>query len=128
VSCWAASDVVTLHVPETEQTKNLIGLAQLARHEKGRPPRQRVARHRGRHRRAGRGAERGHLGGAAIDVFPRRTRAATTRSSSRRCARFDNVILTPHIGGSTVEAQANIGVEVADKLVRYSTTARPSRR
>ena len=62
--------------------------------------------------------ECGHLGGAAIDVFPVEPQANDERSiAAPRC---DNVILTPHIGGSTAEAQANIGREVAEKLIRYS--------
>jgi len=113
------SDVVTLHVPETAQTKNLIGRAQLAAMKKG-----------AHLINAARGTvvdidaladalERGHLGGAAIDVFPEEPKGNDEefRSPLRK---FDNVILTPHIGGSTIEAQANIGTEVADKLVRYS--------
>ena len=50
----------------------------------------------------------------------RSSRRATTTSSSRRCVGMDNVILTPHVGGSTLEAQDNIGREVAAKLLRYS--------
>lgn len=115
----AESDVVTLHVPETAQTKNLIGRAQFAAMKKG-----------AHLINAARGTvvdidaladalERGQLGGAAIDVFPEEPKGNDEefRSPLRK---FDNVILTPHIGGSTVEAQANIGTEVADKLIRYS--------
>lgn len=60
-----------------------------------------------------------HLGGAAIDVFPvePKTNADPFESPLQQ---FDNVILTPHIGGSTQEAQENIGVEVAGKLAKYS--------
>ena len=57
--------------------------------------------------------------GAAIDVFPSEPKSADEVFDSPLC-QFDNVILTPHIGGSTQEAQANIGIEVAEKLVRYS--------
>jgi D-3-phosphoglycerate dehydrogenase len=60
-----------------------------------------------------------HLHGAAIDVFPVEPQGNDARFESP-LARFDNVILTPHIGGSTAEAQANIGREVAAKLIRYS--------
>jgi D-3-phosphoglycerate dehydrogenase len=63
--------------------------------------------------------ESGHLHGAAIDVFPVEPKGNDAVFSSP-LTRFDNVILTPHIGGSTAEAQANIGGEVAAKLVRYS--------
>jgi len=113
------SDVVTLHIPETAQTRNLIGRTQLA------------AMKQGAHLiNAARGTvvdidaladalERGHLGGAAIDVFPFEPKGNDEEFQSP-LRKFDNVILTPHIGGSTMEAQANIGTEVADKLIRYS--------
>jgi len=115
----AESDVVTLHVPETPQTKNLIGRAQLA------------GMKRGAHLiNAARGTvvdvdaladalARGHLAGAAVDVFPAEPKGNDEEFVSA-LRKFDQVILTPHIGGSTVEAQANIGTEVADKLIRYS--------
>ncbi len=113
------SDVVTLHVPETAQTKNMIGRAQLAAMKKG-----------AHLINAARGTvvdipaltdalERGHLGGAAIDVFPAEPKGNDEEFQSP-LRKFENVILTPHIGGSTMEAQANIGTEVADKLIRYS--------
>ena len=60
-----------------------------------------------------------HLAGAAIDVFPSEPKGAGDEFVSP-LREFDNVILTPHIGGSTEEAQQNIGVEVAEKLIRYS--------
>jgi D-3-phosphoglycerate dehydrogenase len=62
--------------------------------------------------------ESGHLGGAAIDVFPiePKSNKETFESPLRR---FDNVILTPHIGGATEEAQYNIAREVVAKLVKY---------
>jgi D-3-phosphoglycerate dehydrogenase len=63
--------------------------------------------------------ESGHLHGAAIDVFPVEPQGNDAGFESP-LVRFDNVILTPHIGGSTAEAQANIGREVAAKLLRYS--------
>jgi len=115
----AECDVVTLHVPETAQTKLLIGRAQLAAMKKG-----------SHLLNAARGTvvdidalaealEKKHLAGAAIDVFPVEPKGNDEEFLSP-LRRFDNVILTPHIGGSTIEAQANIGVEVADKLIRYS--------
>jgi D-3-phosphoglycerate dehydrogenase len=63
----------------------------------------------------------GRLHGAAIDVFPLEPEGNDQRFESP-LARFDNVLLTPHIGGSTIEAQANIAREVVDKLIRYSDT------
>jgi D-3-phosphoglycerate dehydrogenase / 2-oxoglutarate reductase len=68
---------------------------------------------------AARALESGHLGGAAFDVFPVEPEG-NDQAFESPLRRFDNVILTPHIAGSTIEAQANIGTEVADKLVRYS--------
>jgi D-3-phosphoglycerate dehydrogenase len=59
------------------------------------------------------------LAGAAIDVFPEEPRSNNDEFISP-LREFDNVFLTPHVGGSTVEAQLNIGMEVADKLVKYS--------
>ncbi len=114
----AISEVVSLHVPETPQTQNLIGTAQLAR--------MKVGSHL---INASRGTvvdidaltaalESGHLQGAAIDVFPVEPQGNDATFASP-LTRFDNVILTPHIGGSTSEAQVNIGSEVAAKLVRY---------
>jgi len=63
----------------------------------------------------------GHLAGAAIDVFPKEPKGADEQFASPLRG-IDHVILTPHIGGSTEEAQENIGVEVAEKLIRYSNT------
>jgi D-3-phosphoglycerate dehydrogenase len=63
--------------------------------------------------------ERGALGGAAFDVYPVEPEGNDQEFLSP-LRRFENVLLTPHIAGSTIEAQANIGTEVADKLVRYS--------
>jgi D-3-phosphoglycerate dehydrogenase len=63
----------------------------------------------------------GHLLGAAMDVFPKEP-ASNTESFVSELQQFDNVILSPHIGGSTLEAQENIGTEVAVKLVNYSDT------
>ncbi|MEQ9397446.1 phosphoglycerate dehydrogenase [Haliea sp.] len=115
----AQSDVVSLHVPETRTTRNMIGATQLAQMPGGSIL-----------INASRGTvvdidalaaslASGHLGGAAIDVFPVEPRSNDDEFISPLRA-FDNTFLTPHIGGSTVEAQANIGVEVAEKLARYS--------
>lgn len=115
------ADVVTLHVPELPSTKNMMKAAQFAKMKKG-----------GVFINAARGTcvdiddlaaaiESGHLNGAAIDVFPREPKANDEEFISPLRG-LDNVILTPHIGGSTMEAQANIGLEVAEKFVRYSDT------
>lgn len=113
------SDVVTLHVPETDSTQNMMGSEEFARMKPG-----------AIFINAARGTvvdidalcgalESGHIGGAAIDVFP--TEPKTNRDPfTSPLQAFDNVILTPHIGGSTQEAQENIGIEVAGKLVKYS--------
>ncbi len=114
----ATSDVVSLHVPETMNTQNLIGAKQLKKMKQGSIL-----------INAARGTvvdidalskelESGKLLGAAIDVFPVEPRSNDDEFISP-LREFDNVILTPHIGGSTVEAQENIGVEVAEKLIRY---------
>jgi D-3-phosphoglycerate dehydrogenase / 2-oxoglutarate reductase len=115
----AASDVVTLHVPESEATRNLIGAAELAQMQRG-----------SYLINAARGTvvaidalvaalESKQLLGAAIDVFPAEPKGNDDPFVSPLRA-FENVILTPHIGGSTAEAQASIGREVAAKLIRYS--------
>jgi len=113
------ADVVSLHVPDTPATRNMITAAELARMKPG-----------SHLINASRGSvvdidalaaalEREHLHGAAIDVFPVEPQGNDAGFESP-LTRFDNVILTPHIGGSTAEAQANIGREVAAKLIRYS--------
>ena len=115
----AASDIVTLHVPETPETHQMIGSDEIAHMKPGAVL-----------LNASRGTvvdldaladalDRGHVRGAAIDVFPTEPRSNAEPFASP-LQRFDNVILTPHIGGSTVQAQENIGTEVAGKLVRYS--------
>lgn len=113
------ADIVSLHVPELASTKDMIGAEQLARMKKG---------------AVFINASRGtvvdipalaaalkirHLAGAAVDVFPIEPKGNDDRFVSELVG-MDNVILTPHVGGSTLEAQDNIGIEVAAKLVRYS--------
>lgn len=115
----AQSDVVSLHVPEIASTKNMMRAEQFAQMKKG-----------AIFINAARGTtvdiealadaiKSKHLGGAAIDVFPKEPKANDEEFISALRG-LDNVILTPHIGGSTLEAQANIGLEVAEKFVRYS--------
>ena len=113
------ADVVTLHVPETASTKWMMGPEQFARMKQGSV-----------FINAARGTtvdidalagvlEEKKLLGAAIDVFPVEPRSNDDEFVSPLRA-FDNVILTPHVGGSTQEAQYNIGIEVAEKLATYS--------
>ena len=61
----------------------------------------------------------GHIAGAAVDVFPTEPKGNDDPFVSELVG-MDNVLLTPHVGGSTLEAQENIGIEVAAKLIRYS--------
>lgn len=113
------SDVVTLHVPELPSTQWMIGAAEIAAMKQG-SVLINAARGTVLEIDALADALRSKkLLGAAIDVFPvePRSNADTFESPLRG---FDNVILTPHVGGSTLEAQENIGVEVAQKLVTYS--------
>lgn len=113
------SDVVTLHVPETPLTHRMIGARQLGRMREGASL---INASRGTVvdiDALAKALESGRLRGAAIDVFPAEPEANDQPFESP-LLRFDNVLLTPHIGGSTVEAQENIGVEVAEKLIRYS--------
>jgi D-3-phosphoglycerate dehydrogenase len=113
------SDVVTLHVPETPETQNMIGATQLAAMK---PGAHLINASRGTVVDIAALAEAlssKRLHGAAIDVFPVEPEGNGEAFSSP-LREFDNVILTPHIGGSTLEAQANIGGEVAAKLIKYS--------
>ncbi|NVJ49079.1 MAG: phosphoglycerate dehydrogenase [Gammaproteobacteria bacterium] len=115
----ASSDVVTFHVPETELTKNMMNEAAFAQLKPGAIL-----------INASRGTvvdidcltaalRSGQVAGAAIDVFPVEPKSNQDEFQSP-LREFDNVILTPHVGGSTMEAQANIGIEVSEKLVKYS--------
>jgi D-3-phosphoglycerate dehydrogenase / 2-oxoglutarate reductase len=113
------ADVVTLHVPETPQTKGMIGRAEFARMK---PNAMVINASRGTVvdlEALSEALRSGHIAGAAIDVFPKEPKGAGDEFTSPLRG-FDNVLLTPHIGGSTEEAQANIGLEVADKLIKYS--------
>ncbi|MEH6637457.1 MAG: phosphoglycerate dehydrogenase [Halioglobus sp.] len=114
-----SSDVVSLHVPESQSTANLIGAAQLAQMLPGSIL---INASRGTVvdiDALAQSLEDGRLGGAGIDVFPVEPRSNDDEFISP-LRRFDNTFLTPHIGGSTVEAQENIGMEVAEKLAHYS--------
>jgi D-3-phosphoglycerate dehydrogenase len=113
------SDVVSLHVPETASTKWMMGPEQFAQMKQGSIL-----------LNASRGTvvdidalaesiRNKKLLGAAIDVFPTEPRSNNEEFVSP-LREFDNVILTPHVGGSTMEAQENIGKEVGEKLATYS--------
>ena len=113
------ADIVTLHVPELPSTQWMIGAAEIAAMKPG-----------GILINASRGTvveidplaqalKGGNLLGAAVDVFPVEPKSNKDEFVSPLRG-LDNALLTPHIGGSTMEAQANIGLEVAEKLVRYS--------
>ncbi len=112
------SDIISLHVPETAQTKNLITKANLALCKKSALL---INYARGEVVDLDALAEalkEGRLGGAAIDVFP-----VEPEKNGQQFATplqgLPNVILTPHIGGSTEEAQQNIGDDVSVKLFNY---------
>ncbi|HZS39231.1 MAG TPA: phosphoglycerate dehydrogenase [Polyangia bacterium] len=113
----AQADFVSLHVPETPQTKNMIGAAELATMRKG-----------SFLLNASRGSvvvipalaealRSGHLAGAAIDVYPEEPQS-NVDDFKTALQNLPNVILTPHIGGSTSEAQAAIGREVSTALTK----------
>ena len=112
------SDIVTLHVPETSQTKNLINKANLKYFKKGS-----ILINYARGEVVDLDAlskllMEGHLGGAAIDVYPwePEKNGDQFKTPLQDCP---NVLLTPHIGGSTEEAQENIGEDVSVKLFNY---------
>src|SRR5277367_3264325 len=117
----AESDVVTLHVPETPATHGMIGAAEIAAMKKGAYL---INNSRGTVvdlDALAAALRAGQLRGAAVDVFPVEPNGAgeTFRSPLQG---LENVILTPHVGGSTEEAQERIGVEVARKLIEYGAT------
>jgi D-3-phosphoglycerate dehydrogenase len=112
------SDVVTLHVPETNQTKNLVNKNTLKYFKKGS-----ILINYARGEvvdldALAKSLEDGSLGGAAIDVFPWEPEKNGDRFKTP-LQDLPNVILTPHIGGSTEEAQQNIGEDVSMKLLNY---------
>jgi D-3-phosphoglycerate dehydrogenase len=114
----AVSDFVTLHVPETPQTRDMIGPAELARM---RPGACLLNASRGSVVQIDALADairRGHIAGAAVDVYPDEPESNSDGFSSA-LRNLPNVILTPHIGGSTEEAQEAIGREVSAALIKY---------
>ena len=113
------ADVVSLHVPETPQTKNMMGEAQFKAMKKGAYF---INNARGTVvdlDALARALKDKHLRGAAVDVFPKEPAGNADKFVSPLQG-LENVILTPHIGGSTEEAQERIGAEVARKLIDYS--------
>jgi D-3-phosphoglycerate dehydrogenase / 2-oxoglutarate reductase len=115
----AMSDVVSLHVPDNANTRWMFKEPQLRAMKKGSYL---INYARGKVvdiDALAAALKDGHILGAAIDVFPEEPKSNDDEFISP-LREFDNVILTPHIGGSTQEAQENIGAEVAEKLVRYS--------
>ncbi len=115
----AEADIVTLHVPDLPSTQWMIGASEIAAMKRGAIL---INASRGtvvEIEPLAEAIKSGQLAGAAIDVFPKEPKSNKDEFVSPLRG-LDNVILTPHIGGSTVEAQANIGVEVAAKLIRYS--------
>jgi D-3-phosphoglycerate dehydrogenase len=115
----AQSDVVSLHVPELPSTQWMMGAAQIAAMKPGSVL---INASRGtvvEIEPLAQALKAKKLLGAAIDVFP--TEPSSNKEAFESPLRgLDNVILTPHVGGSTMEAQENIGIEVAEKLVKYS--------
>ena len=115
----AASDVVSLHVPETPATANMIGAAQLRLMK---PEAYLINNSRGTVvdlDALASALRENRLAGAAVDVFPVEPVSNEARFVSPLQG-LSNVILTPHVGGSTEEAQDRIGGEVARKLIDYS--------
>ncbi len=113
------SDYVTMHVPETSSTQNMITEVELRKMKKGAIF---INNSRGTVvdlEALAKVLKEGHLAGAAIDVFPREP-ASNKERFETPLQGLSNVILTPHIGGSTEEAQERIGGEVSRKLVEYS--------
>lgn len=113
------SDVVSLHVPQTAATDLLIGAAEIRAMKPGSFLLNNARGNVVDLQAVADALDARHLLGAAIDVFPVEPGSNAERFASPLQTR-DNVILTPHIGGSTAEAQERIGVEVARKLVEYS--------
>ena len=115
------SDFVTMHVPALPGNKTLIGRDELAKMKKGS-----FLLNMSRGSLIDFGAlkesiQGGHLGGAAIDVYPAEPKS-NDEPFATELAGVENVLLTPHIGGSTEEAQYNIGTEVASVFQKYIDT------
>ncbi|KAF9585041.1 hypothetical protein BGW38_004141 [Lunasporangiospora selenospora] len=114
----SVSDFVTLHVPETEETKNMIGERELNLMKQGSFL---INASRGtivQIPALAKALRSGHIGGAAVDVFPKEP-AANGKFFESELLGCPNTLLTPHIGGSTEEAQSMIGVEVSQALIKF---------
>jgi len=112
-------DVVSLHVPETPETENMIGKAEFDKMKSGSFL---INYSRGNVVEIDalvENLERGKIAGAAIDVFPAEPKSKEEEFISP-LRKFQNVILTPHIGGSTMEAQKTIGADCADRLLKFA--------
>ncbi|WP_186395077.1 phosphoglycerate dehydrogenase [Stappia sp. TSB10GB4] len=115
----AVADVVSLHLPQTPETRGMIGAAEIAAMKKGAYL---INNARGTVLdidALAQALRSGHLAGAAVDVFPSEPKSNDEEFVSPLRG-LDNVILTPHVGGSTEEAQERIGEEVARRLIEYS--------
>lgn len=114
-----SADVVTLHVPDVPSTRNFFHKEQF---EQMKPGSIFINAARGTCviiEDLAEAIKSGHIAGAAVDVFPKEPKANGEEFQSPLRG-LNNVILTPHVGGSTMEAQANIGLEVAEKFIAYS--------
>jgi D-3-phosphoglycerate dehydrogenase / 2-oxoglutarate reductase len=112
------SDIITLHVPDTAQTKNLINKSLIKQFKKGA-----ILLNYARGEvvdldALAKAIEEGHISGAAIDVYPWEPEKNGDIFKTP-LQNLPNVLLTPHIGGSTEEAQVNIGEDVSNKLFQY---------
>lgn len=112
------SDIVSLHVPETPQTKNLINKSSIKHFKKGAILINYARGEVVELDALAKALKEGLLNGAAIDVYPVEPEK-NGDSFSTPLQGLSNVILTPHIGGSTEEAQENIGEDVSNKLFQY---------
>lgn len=118
----AISDVISLHVPDTPETAGMMGTAEMAAMKRGAYL---INNSRGSVvdlEALAAAVRSGHLAGAAVDVFPKEP-ASNKEAFTTPLQGLENVILTPHVGGSTEEAQERIGEEVAKKLIDHAFSA-----
>src|ERR1700733_7189034 len=115
------ADIITLHVPETMQTKNMITKTVLKQFKKGSILLNYARGEVVDLEALAKAIQEGHISGAAIDVYPWEPEKNGDRFETP-LQHLPNVILTPHIGGSTEEAQENIGEDVSNKLFQFLET------